>query len=138
MSSVRKNEEALRDECERLAKVAESRMFNLDLPESERREAQEQARVYWQMSRMHADTVTYAADARPINFTAKNVGEQKKTTKRRAFLRSISEEIGTEKHEAVAAEALDAARLQKARSYWPKIKTDQSYKILNFLKKHGL
>ena len=71
MSDVRKNAEALRDECERWARSAERDMFNPDLSVNQRQEASDKAKVYWQMSRNWADTVANSADARPRKFTGK-------------------------------------------------------------------
>ena len=68
-------------------------------------EAIETAKVYWQMSRDHADTVAAAADVRPVNFTGRNSGVQKKTERRLAFLKAVATEKGLTSRKAIAGAA---------------------------------
>lgn len=96
---------ALRDECERLAVAAEKRAGSFELTAEERFDAVEQAKVYWQMSRVHADAVQAASEVRPDRFTGKNKGPQPKTVRRIAFLRSVATKIGSTKRASVIAAA---------------------------------
>lgn len=134
MSTVRRKAELLRDENERLARAAKRDALNLDLTEEQRRDASEQAEVYWQMSRFWADTVTNAADVYPRKFTGKNVGTQTATAKRAAFLRQLSDRFDTVIYEALAVQAKTE---EEAHALWPKKREDAlENAVLNFLKKH--
>ena len=94
MTQIMARELAQRDECERLARAAERRMSDPSLSQSERFAAMEDAKVYWQLSRVHADAVTAAERARPAKFTAQNIGATKKTEARRALLWTYRRELG--------------------------------------------
>lgn len=106
MADKKREAAALRDECERQARVAEARMSDPSLSFADRAAASDEAKVYWQMSRNHADTVTHAEVARPSKFTAKNVGPNAMTLRREDFLRSVAEGLGTTKRDRVCIAAL--------------------------------
>ncbi len=138
MSNVRKKAEALRDECERLARHHEKIALRSGLSPEQKLEEEVLARVYWQMSRWHADTVVHASDARPRSFTAKNKGKQCKTAARNEFLMRLSGEIQSTKHEAVASAACER---KEAHRLWalsgrriPKQELEK--KVRNHLKNH--
>ena len=99
MTNVRKKAEALRDKCEE--------MINPQLSQQERTAASDRAKAYWQMSRVHADTVAQAADVQPEKFTAKNTGTQAKTRARIAFVSRIASEAGLSKRQEIALAAWD-------------------------------
>jgi hypothetical protein len=113
MSNVRQHAEALRDECEKMARAAEQDMCNPSLSADQRDQARDNAKAYWQMSRNHADTVVHAVDARLQNFTAKNSGLQIKTKSRLEFLRRVSKEIGDKKRQVVAIAAWNKPEAKK-------------------------
>jgi hypothetical protein len=104
---------ALRDECERLAREAERKMLSPDLTKAERNQAMEAAKVYWQMSRKHADSFAYAEAAQPERFTAKNKGQQSKTIERQEFLRQVAREIGTTKRQSVCLAAMEKSEFNE-------------------------
>lgn len=89
MTNVKRNAVRLRNECERLARLAERRMTDPALTDAERHAATEEAKVFWQLSRVHADDVANAEAVRPEKFSAKNTGQQGKTEKRLAFLKRL-------------------------------------------------
>lgn len=94
MRTIRAQETALRDECERLARAAERRMNDPSLTSEERATAVEEAKTYWQLSRVHADSVTAIEASDRAKFTGQNKGESKKTAERRAFLAEHREKVG--------------------------------------------
>ena len=102
---VRRKSGLLRDECERLAREAERVALDWTRPAADRHEAEELARVYWQMSRVHADTAAQAADARPVKFSGRNSGPQEKTAMRTEFLRKVAAETGISRRQLLAREA---------------------------------
>lgn len=83
MTHIRHDAARLRDECERLARLAEQSMLDPALSDADRQAASDEAKVYWQLSRVHAD------DVLPSKFLGKNTGKQDKTLKRREFLSRI-------------------------------------------------
>ena len=105
MADKKREAAALRDECERRAREAEERMLDPSLNPVARAAASDEAKVYWQMSRTHADTVAYAEMARPTKFTAKNTGQRDLTRRRREFLQSVANKIGTTKPQQVCRAA---------------------------------
>lgn len=134
MSRVRREAEALRDECERLARAAELEMLRPELTLEQRRDAMERAKVYWQMSRDWADTVAQAADVYPTKFTGKNVGTQSTTEKRKTFLKMFSRRLNTSNYEAIAATAM---KDEAAGDLWQAKKGEELRSaVLNFLKRH--
>lgn len=134
MSGVRKKAEALRDENERLARLAEAEMFNPELTWDQRQEASDRAKVYWQLRSNWADTVANAADAYPRKFTGRNLGTQEKTTTRKAYLRDLAGRLATDNYEAIAAAVMED---EAAGDLWHDKDGEELRKeALNFLKKH--
>lgn len=107
MTDKKREAAALRDECERRAKVAEARMIDPSLSPEDRAAASDEAKVYWQLRGSHADTVAYAELARPTKFTAKNTGPSVLTIKRAEFLRTVAERLGTFKRDRVCLAAMN-------------------------------
>ena len=92
MTDIKKNAARLRDECERLAQLAERRTTDPALTDAERHAAIEDAKIFWQLSRVHADDVANLEAERPTKFSGQNTGEQNKTTVRLSFLVGIKVE----------------------------------------------
>jgi sugar-specific transcriptional regulator TrmB len=136
MSNVKEYYEALRDECERMAREAERQMASLDLSESERANASDRARVYWQMRAGAADTIANASDAK-LAMIKKPKGETQMTKDRRIFLQGIAVEIDTDNREAVAATALQSHGYM-IKKLWSATGEKARGKILNFMKNQGL
>lgn len=103
MTDIKKNAARLRDECERLARLAERRTTDPALTDAERHAAIEDAKIFWQLSRVHADDVASAEAERPTKFLGRNTGKQNKTTARLAFLVLIKVEGDTRKKFAARA-----------------------------------
>ena len=85
-------------------------MLSPDLPQAERIGAMDAAKVYWQMSRNHADTLTHAEIAKPTRFTGQRKG---KKAEREDFLRQVAEEIGSTKRQAVCLAAINKPGFSK-------------------------
>jgi len=125
MSDVRRKYEALRDENERLARVAERDMLNSELSSDERRDAMERAKVHWQLSRNAADTVVNAADAHPIQFRGRRKLTEKADRARFECLWRIYQQTGlTRRHDLAHTAWKDA----EAKSLFPS--EDRIYKAL--------
>lgn len=105
MNKIKEQEAALRDECERRARAAERRMNDPSLTSEDRAAAVEDSKIYWQLSRVHADAVAAAEMARPTRFTAKNQGENAKTKARRELLQQHRERVGKATRKAVVVSA---------------------------------
>ena len=113
MKTIREQETALRDECERLARGAERRMNDPSLTPEERAAAVDEAKAYWQLSRAHADSVTAIEASERAKFTGQNKGESKKTAERRAFLAEHREKVGKAQRSEVirSAEPADIEKM---------------------------
>ncbi len=136
MSDVKKDYEALRDEYERLAREAERQMVSPDLSESERVDASDRAKVYWQLRGGAAGTIANASAAQLAKIR-KPKGETQITKDRRTFLQGIAVEIGTDNREAIAATALQSHSYM-AKKLWSVTGEKARGKILNFMKNQGL
>lgn len=108
MNSIKTQEAALRDECERLARAAERRMNDPSLPYAERAAAIEDAKNYWQLSRVHADAVAAAEAARPSKFSGQNKDENRKTAKRKELLTQHRSKVGEGRRAKVIRSAVSA------------------------------
>ncbi len=137
MDQVKANAIALRDECERLARQAEKDMLNPELSPEQKQEAQDRAKVYWQMSRDHADTVYHAEVARPERHTGRNKGTQKKTEERAAFIRMVADELDTSNREAIASQAL-GGHAARVRTLWRAEGENARRKLLTFMKNNRI
>lgn len=107
MDRVKAQEAALRDEYERLARQAEREMNDPSLNPEERAAAVGEAKVYWQLSRVHADSVASIEALGRAKFTGQNKGESQKTLKRRTFLAEHRVKVG----EGRRAEVIRSAEL---------------------------
>lgn len=137
MDKVKASHIALRDECERLARQAEREMLDPALSQEHRAAAQDRAKAYWQISRNHADTVYHAEIARPERHTGRNKGTQKKTEDKIAFIRSVADECGTRKREAIASLALER-HASPVRNLWRAEGEKARGKLLNFMKNNKI
>ncbi len=126
MSDIRKDAEACRDECERLARAAEQEMLTSGLSVEEKNSASDRARVYWQLSRNWADTVAHSIEVRPPNFTGKRKLSQVTEDARVAFLKRIYEESGENGRQGLANEAW---KDEEANSLFPSY--DRIYRSLS-------
>lgn len=128
---------ALKAECERLAKAKEHEARRIGATDEERLANMDLASAYRQMASGHADSALYAEMARPDRFTGKACGVRNLTVERREFLARIATTIGTEKREAIAAEAVSTYAKQ-VRQLWKAQGKSATSKILNFIKNHGI
>lgn len=126
MSDVRKKYEALRDEYQRLARQAECEMLNLDLTPDQRQEANERAKVYWQMRALTVDTIVNAADAHPTQFRGQRKLSQSVESGRFDFLKRVYEETGADGRQELTHAAW---KDPEAKSHFPS--KDRIYKTLN-------
>mgnify|MGYP001035199555 CR=1 FL=1 len=108
MNKIKVQEAALRDECERLARAAERRINDPSLAPNDREAAMEEAKNYWQLSRVHADAVTAAEMVRPTRFSARNQGENAKTAGRRKLLQEHRAKVPKGKRAEVIQSAAKA------------------------------
>ena len=125
MNDVRKKYEALRDENERLARLAEREMLNPALSSDEKQDAMERAKFYWQLSRLSADTVAHAADAHPKQFRGRRKLTEETDSARFECLRRIHEQTGMNRRQDLAHAAWKNA---EAKSLFPS--EDRIYKAL--------
>jgi len=133
---MRQKHLATKEECERLARMEEAKTVDLDLTDAERFAAMDAAKAYWQMAQSWTESALYAEQVRPGRFTARNMGTQSKTADRQAFLREVAEMIGTRKHEAVAAQAIEGYP-GKVLKLWRVKGESAERKVLNFIRNHG-
>ena len=94
MNTIKVQETALRDEFELLARAAERCMNDPSLTPEERSVAVEEAKTYWQLSRVHADSLTAIEASERAKFSGQNKGESSKTVKRRSLLAEHREKVG--------------------------------------------
>lgn len=125
MTDPRKDFEATRDECLRRAKLARE---SGDI---------EMADAYMQAAQAETESLVYAADARPKNFTGKARGERGITADRKEFLARVASGIGTEKREAIAAQAV-SMHAKEVRRLWKAQGKSAERKLLNFMKNNRL
>jgi hypothetical protein len=128
---------ALAQECKRLARESESMMFNPGLTAEQKSDFQDQAKAYWQMGMNWTQSALSAEEVRPTKFTGAPKGERKSTTEKRDFLNFVSAKIGTQKHAAIASEAVQSHASQ-VRKIWRAEGKNAEAKILSFLKNNGL
>jgi len=128
---------ALAQECERLARQSEKQMWNPELTAEQKSDFQDQAKAYWQMVSHWMKAALRAEEVRPTKFTGAPKGERKATTEKRDFLNSVSAKIGTQKHAAIASEAVQSHASQVRKMWQAQGKTAEA-KILSFLKNNGL
>ena len=133
--SVEKKHELLAVECERLASEQEKRAMNFLLTLEERFEAQEIARVYWLLAADHKDTIINALHIRPPKFTKKNVGPQKLTITRSAFIRKIWKNLGNVQHKEIVNHIIKN-HMKQAIILWPDSQRDLGATIHGFIKRH--
>lgn len=136
MSDLRLIHERLRDECIRRAQEAWKRALTAKT-EVERQDAHDQAHALMVMSNNHAQTVLAVADLRPVKFSRRNSGTQPKTAEKRDFLATLAREIGTQKHAAIAAAAIQDHESEVRKIFGAGGKSAER-KILNFLRNHGV
>ena len=128
---------ALKAECIRLARAEEAAANRPELTESQKFEHVERAKFYWQMASAEAESALYAEMARPTQFTGKAKGVRGITAERKEFLASVAAGIGTEKREAIAAEAV-STHAKQVRALWKAQGKHAQTKIMNFIKNNGL
>lgn len=112
MRTIRAQETALRDEYERLARAAERRQNDPSLTSEERATAVEEAKTYWQLRGVHADSVLAIVASERAKFTGQNKGESKKTAERRAFLAEHREKVGKGYRTKVISSASEAPNFE--------------------------
>lgn len=105
MTGLRDKARALRDEHEKLARMAERRMLDPALSADEQRAAGDEAKVHWQISRNWADTLVDVERESPSKFTGRNKGPQAKTQARRQILEQVRAETGITKRQLLARAA---------------------------------
>jgi hypothetical protein len=126
---------AMAAKFEAMAKQAQADI-ELAATDEARQDAQDAARIYWNMAADWHATATRAEEISPAKFSAKNKGPQSKTADRQKFLRDVAREIDTTKHEAVAAQAIQSYSAKVFRLWSARGQVAES-KLLNFMRNHG-
>ena len=137
MTNLKASATALRDECERLAREFEHDISNPALTSDQQLEAQEAARVHWQMAMLHANDIAIAELVKPTTFTGRNKITKEEEAARIDFLVRVYTDSGEDNRAKLANKCFEADEASRLFPSYDSIYRKLTPKMFDLIRKRS-